>query len=158
MPTTLSVLLRARKQPASPSRFPRKAMALAGLAAVALAGCSPVVSIENADVPQWRATALPTAPGALLEDAGKILDRNRIIREASNVGAGRYTLTATCEGGGKAFFAVALDGEDLVDAGAACNGSKEITRITLPRSGKLEISTSSVDAPLIYAYRLTPAE
>jgi hypothetical protein len=133
-------------------------MALAGLAAVALAGCSPVVSIENADVPQWRATALPTAPGALLEDAGKILDRNRIIREASNVGAGRYTLTATCEGGGKAFFAVALDGEDLVDAGAACNGSKEITRITLPRSGKLEISTSSVDAPLIYAYRLTPAE
>jgi len=117
-----------------------------------------VVSIENADVPQWRATALPTAPAALLEDAGKILNRNRIVQEASNVNAGRYTLTATCEGGGKAFFAVSLDGEDVVDAGAACNGSKEVTRITLPRSGTLQISTSSVDAPLIYAYRLTQAE
>jgi hypothetical protein len=158
MPTTLSVLPRARKQSAGLRRFPRTALALAGLAAVALAGCSPVVSIENADVPQWRATALPTAPAALLEDAGKILNRNRIVQEASNVNAGRYTLTATCEGGGKAFFAVSLDGEDVVDAGAACNGSKEVTRITLPRSGTLQISTSSVDAPLIYAYRLTPAE
>jgi hypothetical protein len=133
-------------------------MALAGLAALALAGCSPVVSIENADVPQWRATALPTAPGAVLEDAGKILNRNRIIQEASNVSSGRYTLTATCEGGGKAFFAVSLNGQDVVDAGAACNGSKETTRITLPRSGTLEISTSSVDAPLIYAYQLTQSE
>jgi hypothetical protein len=158
MPTPLSVLPRARKTPANPRRFPRRASALAGLAAVALAGCSPVVSIENADVPGWRATALPTAPGAVLEDAGKILNRNRIIQEASNVSAGRYTLTATCEGGGKTFFAVSLDGEDIVDAGAACNGSKEVTRITVPHSGTLEISTSSVDAPLIYAYQLTPAE
>src|SRR5215218_8909474 len=124
MPTTLAVLPRARKQPASPRRLPRTAVALAGLAAVALAGCSPVVSIENADVPQWQATALPTTPGAVLEDAGKILNRNRIIQEASNVSAGRYTLTATCEGGGKVFFAVSLDGEDVLDAGAACNGSK----------------------------------
>ncbi|MGX1159610.1 hypothetical protein FBY31_2024 [Arthrobacter sp. SLBN-100] len=158
MPTPLSVLPRARKQSANPRRFPRKALALAGVAAVALAGCSPVVSIENADVPGWRATALPPAPGAVLEDAGKILNRDRIIQEASSVSAGRYTLTATCEGGGKAFFAVSLDGEDVVDAGAACNGSKEVTRITLPRSGTLEISTSSVDAPLIYAYQLTPAQ
>ncbi|WP_285249400.1 hypothetical protein [Pseudarthrobacter sp. fls2-241-R2A-168] len=158
MPTTLSVLPRARKQPAGPRRFPRTASALAGLAAVALAGCSPVVSIENADVPQWRATALPASPGAVLEDAGKILNKNRIIREASNVSAGRYTLSATCEGGGKAFFAVSLDGEDVVDAGAACNGSNEVTRITLPTTGRLEISTSSVDAPLIYAYQLMPAQ
>jgi hypothetical protein len=158
MPATLSVLPRARKRPASPNRIPCKAVVLAALAAVALAGCSPAVSVENADVPGWQATALPSAAGSVLDDAGKILDRNRIIREASNVAAGRYTLTATCEGGGKAFFAVSLDGEDVLDAGAACNGSKEITRITLPRSGKLEISTSSVDAPLIYAYQLTPAE
>jgi hypothetical protein len=157
MPTPLSVLPRARKQPANPRQGARKACALAGLAALALAGCSPVVSIENADVPAWRATALPTTPGAVLEDAGKILNRNRIIQEASNVSAGRYTLTATCEGGGKVFFAVSLDGEDVVDAGAACNGSKEVTTITLPGSGTLEISTSSVDAPLIYAYRLAPA-
>ena len=130
----------------------------AAAAALLLAGCSPVVSIENADVPQWQATALPPAPGAVLEDAGKILNRDRIIREAADVPAGRYTLTATCEGGGKAFFAVSLDGKKLADAGAACNGSREITKITLPDAGTLDISTYSVDAPLIYAYRLAPAE
>jgi hypothetical protein len=158
MPTPLSLFPRARKQPAPVRRFPLRALVLAGAAAAGLAGCSPVVSVENADVPGWRATALPAAPDAVLADAGKILNRDRIIQEAANVPAGRYTLTATCEGGGKAFFAVTLDGEAVVDAGAACNGSKETTRITLPHSGGLEISTSSVDAPLIYAYQLTPAE
>jgi hypothetical protein len=117
-----------------------------------------VVSIENADVPQWRATALPTGSGTVIEDAGKILNRDRIVQEAADVPAGRYTLTATCEGGGKAFFAVSLDGEAVVDAGAACNGSREITKITLPQAGRLEISTSSVDSPLIYAYQLAPTE
>jgi hypothetical protein len=129
----------------------------AGAAALALAGCSPVVSIENADVPEWQATALPPTPGAVIEDAGKILNRDRIIKEAADVPAGRYVLTATCEGGGKAFFAVSLDGAMLADAGAACNGSRETTKITLPAAGTLEISASSVDAPLIYAYRLEPA-
>lgn len=128
------------------------------MAALSLAGCSPVVSIGNADVPQWRATALPPASGTVIEDAGKILNRDRIVQEAADVPAGRYTLTATCEGGGKAFFAVSLDRETVVDAGAACNGSREITKITLPQAGTLEISTSSVDSPLIYAYQLTPAE
>lgn len=130
----------------------------AGAAALVLAGCSPVVSIENADVPQWQATALPPVPGAVLEDAGKILNRDRIIREAADVPAGRYILTATCEGGGKAFFAISLDGKKLADAGAACNGSRETPKITLPGAGTLEISTYSVDAPLIYAYRLAPAD
>jgi hypothetical protein len=127
-------------------------------AALLLAACSPAVSIENADVPQWQATALPSEPGTVLEDAGKILNRDRIIREAADVPAGRYTLTATCEGGGKAFFAVSLNGTQVVDAGAACNGSRETTRITLAEPGTVDISTSSVDAPLIYAYRLVPAE
>ena len=127
-------------------------------AALALAACSPVVSIENADVPEWQATALPSAAGAVLADAGKILNRDRIVQEAANVPAGRYTLTATCEGGGKTFFALSLNGTQVVDAGAACNGSREVTRITLPEPGKVEISTSSVDAPLIYAYHLVPAE
>jgi hypothetical protein len=127
-------------------------------AALALAACAPLVSIENADVPQWRATALPTASGTVLADAGKILNRDRIIQEAANVPAGRYTLTATCEGGGKAFFAVSLNGAQVVDHGAACNGSRETARITLREAGTLEISTSSVDAPLIYAYHLVPAE
>jgi hypothetical protein len=151
MPARSPFLPRARKEYDSRAGFLLKSGAVAGMAVLALASCSPAVSIENADVPQWRSTALPTVPDAVIGDAGKILNRNRIIREAGN-------LTATCDGGGKAFFAVSLNGEEVVDAGAACNGSKETTRITLPRSGTLEISTSSVDAPLIYAYQLTPAD
>jgi hypothetical protein len=152
MPSRLSFLPRARRRTAV-LKFSAPVAA-----ALALAACAPLVSIENADVPQWRATALPTAAGTVLADAGKILNRDRIIQEAANVPAGRYTLTATCEGGGKAFFAVSLNGAQLVDHGAACNGSKETTRITLPEAGTLNISTSSVDAPLIYAYHLVPAE
>ena len=158
MPSRPSVLPRARLRPAGRARLLPWSGVVAGAAALALTGCSPVVSIENADVPQWQATALPSAPGAVIADAGKILNRDRIIREAAEVPAGRYILTATCEGGGKAFFAVSLGGEMLADAGAACNGSREITKITLPEAGTVEISTSSVDAPLIYAYRLALAE
>ena len=55
----------------------------------------------------------------MLEDAGKILNRNPIVRAASGVPAGTYTLTMTCDGGGKAFFAVSLDGSQLAEAGAA---------------------------------------
>ena len=157
MPSRSSVLLRARLRPSRHARLLPWSAAIAGTA-LALAGCSPVVSVENADVPQWQATALPPAPAAVLEDAGKILNRDRIIREAADVPAGRYVLTATCEGGGKAFFAVSLNGKMLADAGAACNGSRETTKITLPDAGSLDISTYSVDAPLIYAYRLAPAE
>ncbi|TNB70146.1 hypothetical protein FHJ30_16365 [Arthrobacter sp. BB-1] len=157
MPSRFAVLLRARLQrPGRARLFPWSGV-VAGAAALALAGCSPVVSVENADVPQWQATALPSAPGAVVEDAGKILNRNRIVKEAADVPAGRYVLTATCDGGGKAFFAVSLNGAMLADAGAACNGSRETTKIALPQAGKLEISASSVDAPLIYAYRLDPA-
>ena len=68
--------------------------------------------MENADVPNWRATALPsTPPGVVLQDSGKILNRNRIVQEAARVPAGNYVLTAVCDGTGKAFFAVTLDGE-----------------------------------------------
>lgn len=130
----------------------------AGALLLVLPGCSPRVSIENADVPAWKATALPSAPGSVLEDAGKILNRDRIIQEAAAIPAGRYVLTAICEGGGKAFFAVSVDGKPIADAGAACNGSREITKLNVPKSGAVEISASSVDAPLIYAYQLVPAK
>ena len=130
----------------------------AGALLLVVPGCSPMVSIENADVPAWKATALPSAPGSVLEDAGKILNRDRIIQEAAAIPAGRYVLTATCEGGGKAFFAVSVDGKPSADAGAACNGSREITRLNVPKAGAVEISASSVDAPLIYAYQLVPAK
>lgn len=144
-------------------RFSAMLRVLSGAAAVAsillaVPACSPVVSIENADVPAWKATALPSVGGTVLEDAGKILNRDRILQEAASVPAGRYTLTVTCEGGGKAFFAVSLAGKPLADAGAACNGSREITKIAVAKAGPLEISTSSVDAPLIYAYQLVPAK
>jgi hypothetical protein len=158
MPSRSFAFPRARFRLAGRARLLSWPGAAAGAAALALAGCSPVVSIENADVPQWQATALPSAPGAVIEHAGKILNRDRIIEEAADVSAGSYILTATCDGGGKAFFAVSLDGEMLADAGAACNGSRETTKITVPDAGTVEISTSSVDSPLIYAYRLAPAE
>jgi hypothetical protein len=132
--------------------------AAAALLLLAATACSSVVSIENADVPAWKATALPPVSGAVLEDSGKILNRDRIIREAANVPAGRYTLTITCDGGGKAFFAVTLAGKDVADAGAACNGSRETAKITVTDPGTVEISTSSVDAPLIYAYHLAPSQ
>lgn len=162
MPSPLPLLPRARRR-AAVRRRPLKAgglllAAVMPAAALTLAACSPVVSIENADAPEWQATALPSATGAVLVDAGKILNRDHIVQDVSNLPAGRYTLTATCEGGGKAFFALSLNGSQVVDAGAACNGSREVTRITLPEPGKVEISTSSVDAPLIYAYHLVPAE
>jgi hypothetical protein len=145
-----------------PDRSPLISRALGGMAAsavmvLAVAACSPVVSIENADVPQWQATALPSDGQAVLEDAGKILNRDRIIQTAASVPAGDYTLTITCDGGGKAFFAVTLAGRELAEAGAACNGSRETASITVPKAGRIEISTSSVDAPLLYAYHLVPA-
>lgn len=139
----------------------RTSLRLAGalaLASLALVSCSATVPVEKADVPQWQATALPTVPDTVLEDAGKILNRDRISASATDVPAGRYTLTVTCDGGGKAFFAVTLDGAAVVDAGAACNGSKETTRITVASAGAVEVAAYSVDAPLIFAYHLAPAE
>jgi hypothetical protein len=52
---------------------------------------------------------------------------------------------------------VTLAGKELTEAGAACNGSKETASITVPKTGGMEISASSVDAPLLYAYHLVPA-
>ena len=157
MPSRLSLMLRARTDVTVRRSLP--CAAVAAVLGFALAGCSPVNPVENADVPKWQATALPSSPaGVVLQDSGKILNRNRIVQEAARVPAGSYTLTAVCDGTGKAFFAVSLDGKAVAEAGAACNGLQESTRITLPASGRVEISTSSVDAPLLYAYRLVPAK
>ncbi len=141
-------------------RLARRTLTVAAAAAVVLsaAACSPTGSIESADVPAWKATALPSAPGTVLEDAGKILNRDPIVRTASSVPAGTYILTMTCDGGGKAFFAVSLDGSKLAEAGAACNGSRETARIKVPATGEIKLSTSSVDAPLLYAYHLAASE
>ncbi|MDR6508902.1 hypothetical protein [Arthrobacter oryzae] len=121
---------------------------------VAASACSSAVSIGNADVPEWKATALPTASGTVLEDAGKILNREPLVKDAADVPAGTYTLTMTCDGGGKAFFTVTSGGSKIAEAGAACNGSRERARITVPAAGTVQISASSVDAPLLYAYHL----
>jgi hypothetical protein len=154
--------------PSRTRRFPgnsgaqRRLASTAAVTAAALAvvlsasACSPVRSVESADVPAWKATALPSASGIVLEDAGKILNRDPIAKTAA-VPAGRYTLTVSCDGGGKAFFEVSLDGRLLTEAGAACNGSRETAAISLPAAGTVTISTSSVDAPLIYGYHLAPA-
>ena len=154
--------------PSSPTPGPRQGRAprlrrtLTGATAAAAVGlaaaaCSPTPSVESADVPAWKATALPTATGIVLEDAGKILNRDAIVRAAPAVPAGTYTLTMTCDGGGKAFFSVSLEGKELAEAGAACNGSRETARIKVPAAGEVKVSTSSVDAPLLYAYHLAAA-
>lgn len=163
MPSRLAFLPRARTAAAAVCRpLPGTTLpgtVLAALLCLAVAGCSPVSSVENADVPEWRATALPSSPAAVvLQDSGKILNRDRIVQEAANVPAGSYTLTAVCDGAGKAFFAVSLDGKPVAEAGAACNGRQETSKINLPAAGRVEISSSSVDAPLLYAYRLVRAQ
>ncbi|MCB5282909.1 MAG: hypothetical protein ABIP92_14750 [Arthrobacter sp.] len=137
----------------------RGALSAAAGAAVVLAAtaCSAAGSVESTDVTAWKATALPAAGGIVLDDAGKILKRDPIVKSATGIGAGNYVLTISCDGGGKAFFEVSLDGARLTEAGAACNGSRETSRIKVPAAGTVQISTSSVDAPLLYAYQLTPA-
>lgn len=158
MPSRRSFLPRARMAAAAVRCSLPGTVVAAGICLV-VAGCSPVTSVENADVPKWRATALPPSPaGTVLQDSGKILNRNHIVQEAARVSAGSYTLTAVCDGTGKAFFAVSLEGKPVAEAGAACNGRRETTKITLPAAGRVEISTSSVDAPLLYAYQLAPAQ
>jgi hypothetical protein len=130
--------------------------ALGLIAALALASCSAAPSVEDADVPAWKAKVLPSAAGVVMEDSGKILKREPLVKSAS-VPAGDYTLSVACDGGGKAFFAVSSDGQDITEAGAACNGSYETSRVHLPSGGLVKITTSSVDVPLIYAYQLVPA-
>ena len=141
-----------------PRRLLRGAYAAAAGAAVVLgaSACAPVTSVESTDANAWKATALPSASGIVLSDAGKILNRTPVVKSAT-LGAGTYTLTMSCDGGGKEFFAVSLDGKQLAEAGAACNGSRETATIKVPAAGTVAISASSVDAPLIYAYQLTPA-
>ena len=157
MPSRSAFLPRARMAAAARRSLPGAVVA-AGLC-LAVAGCSPSNPVENADVSKWRATAMPSSPaGVVLQDSGKILNRDRIVQEAAKVPAGSYTLTAVCDGTGKAFFAVSLDGKAVAEAGAACNGRQEATRINLPAAGRVEISSSSVDAPLLYAYQLAPAQ
>ena len=156
MPSRLSFLPRART---TGVRRSLPAVLVAAALGLAVAGCSPAGSVEAADVPQWRATALPTSPaGVVLQDSGKILNRDHLVQEAASVPAGSYVLTAVCAGTGKAFFAVTLDGKAVTEAGAACNGRAETTRINLPAGGRVQISSSSVDAPLLYAYSLAPAQ
>ena len=158
MPSRLSPVPRAPITAAAVRRSLPWAL-VAAVLGLALTGCAAGSPVEKADVPKWRATALPSSPaGAVLQDSGKILNRDRIVQEAAKVPAGNYTLTAVCDGTGKAFFAVSLDGKAVTEAGAACNGRPEPTKITLPAAGRVEISTSSVDAPLLYAYQLVPAQ
>lgn len=140
-----------------PPSFPR-ALSTAAAAAVVLgaSGCAQQLSVENADVPAWKATALPSASRVVAEDAGKILNAQPVDR-TENVPAGSYILTLVCEGGGKAFLAVRSGGKELADLGAACYGTRESVKLTLAQDGPLELSASSVDAPLLYAYQLVSA-
>ncbi len=140
-----------------PAFFPR---ALSGVAAAALvlavSGCAQQLSVENADVPAWRATALPSAGGTVAEVSGKILNAQPVVHSV-DVPAGRYTLTLACEGGGKTFLAVRSGDRQVMELGAACYGTRESAKVMLAQPGPLEISASSVDAPVLYAYQLVAA-
>ncbi|WP_255771308.1 hypothetical protein [Pseudarthrobacter sulfonivorans] len=140
-----------------PTSMPR-ALATVAAAVVVLAasGCAQQLSVENADVPGWKATALPSISGIVAEDSGRLLKAGP-VEHTENVPAGTYTLTLVCDGGGKAFLAVRSAGQELVDLGAACYGTRESTKITLAKAAALELSVSSVDAPTLYAYQLVQA-
>lgn len=100
---------------------------------------------------------MPSATGIVLEDSGKIPSRDPLVKTFPSIAAGSYVLTVACDGGGKAFFDVSSGGTQITEAGAACNGSRETSRIKVTSTGPLSISASSVDAPVIYAYLLVPA-
>ncbi|UKA56716.1 hypothetical protein LFT45_22860 (plasmid) [Arthrobacter sp. FW305-BF8] len=139
------------------SQFLRALSCVAAAAAlVAVSGCAGQVSVGNADVPAWQATALPAGSGIVAADAGKILNRQPVV-QTKDVQAGTYMLTLVCEGVGKAFLTVRSAGNDLVELGAACNGAKETTKVSVTDPGPLELRASSVDAPLLYTYQLAAA-
>lgn len=140
-----------------PTSIPRALTAAAAAVVVlGVSGCSQQLSVENADVPAWKATALPSTARIVAEDSGRILNA-RPVEHTENLPAGTYTLTLVCDGGGKAFLAVRSAGQELVDLGAACYGTREATKITLAKAGTLDLSVSSVDAPTLYAYQLVQA-
>jgi hypothetical protein len=132
-------------------------VAITAAALLGVCGCQAPANIEDADVPAWKEKSLPAASGVVLEDSGKILNRDPLVKESPNVPGGCYTLTMACDGGGKAYFAVSSSGTKIADAAAACNGSLDVVKIKVPGTGPLSISTSSVDAPLIFAYHVVPA-
>ncbi|MEV7662906.1 hypothetical protein [Paenarthrobacter sp. NPDC089316] len=132
-------------------------VAISAASLLGVSACQAPVNIQDADVPAWREKVLPAASTAVLEDSGKILNRDPLVKESANVPAGSYTLTMACDGGGKAYFAVSSGGGKITDAAAACNGSLDVVKIKVPGSGAISISTSSVDAPLVFAYHLVPA-
>jgi len=132
-------------------------VAITAAALLGVCGCQAPVNIENADVPAWKEKTLPATSGVVLEDSGKILNRDPLVKESANVAAGSYTLTMACDGGGKAYFAVSSGGTKIADAAAACNSSRDVVKIKVPGAGTLSISASSVDAPLIFAYQVVSA-
>ncbi|MDO5866978.1 hypothetical protein [Paenarthrobacter sp. SD-2] len=120
-----------------------------------LAGCTQQPSVETADIPSWEATALPATATIVAEGSGKILDTQPVVT-SQNVPEGSYTLTLACDGGGKAFLTARVGDGESVRLGAACFGARESTNFDVPVAGPLEITASSVDAPVLYAYHLTP--
>ncbi|MFJ6078742.1 hypothetical protein ACIQC0_10620 [Pseudarthrobacter sp. NPDC092419] len=136
--------------------FPRALAAAAVAAVLAGTGCAPRLSVEDADVPAWQATAMPSAAGVVAEKSGKLLSAEPVDR-TEELPAGAYAVTLVCEGGGKAFLAVRSGEKDVADLGAACYGTPERAKVTLATDGPLEFSISSVDAPVLYAYHIVPA-
>ncbi|WP_287903218.1 hypothetical protein [Arthrobacter sp.] len=129
--------------------------ALGALLLGTVSGCVQRPGIEQVDVPSWQATALPSAPGAVLGGSGKLLDRQPADSFLAHLEAGKYTFTMTCEGNGKTYFTLSVAGKEAADATSACNGNKDVVTVSLP-AGDLSVKASTVDAPIIYAFQLVP--
>ncbi|WP_284975562.1 DUF6023 family protein [Arthrobacter sp. efr-133-TYG-104] len=140
--------------------LPQRRIGLVGIAAatmLAASACQAPATIEKADVAAWKAKVLPTVSGTVVEDAGKILNREPLTKNSARMPAGTYTFTMICDGGGKAFFAISAGSNKIADATAACNANPDVVKIKVPSASALTISTTSVDVPQIFAYRLVPA-
>ena len=134
-------------------RQPLATLASGAVVLLAISACAPVTT---ADILEWQSRVLP-ADAAVAAESGRIVDDRPVVRSA-DLAAGAYQLTMVCEGGGKAFVAVRPAGSELLELGAACNGARESLKLTVSEPGPVELSTSSVDAPVMYAYRLIALE
>ena len=84
------------------------------VALLAVAGCAKQLSVENADVPAWQATALPSASGTVADGAGKLLNAQPVDRTAA-VPAGSYTVKLVAPNGAEKTYIVTATDEAQED-------------------------------------------
>ena len=132
---------------------------LTGAAAAAVvltaAACSRPVRWRTPMCRRGRPRPCRRPAGPLLEDSGKILNRASDCPDASNVPAGNYTLTIDLRGRRQGVLrSAAWTAASSPNAGPPATAAAKPPASRVPAAGTSTLSTSSVDAPLIYAYHL----